>query len=88
MVDPRLRPDGWPVPDHIDCIQEIEYLRRRVELAEEVVRCARPVGSPTLPFNGVALVHALGSYGSFLNDCPDQWRNDMAEGNVWPESAA
>lgn len=86
--DPRLRPDGWPQPEHIDCIQEIEYLRARVACAEEVIRTARGVGSPTIPFNETALVYALGAYGAFLSERPDRWRNDVEEGEVWADVRA
>lgn len=81
LRDSRLRPDGWPLPEHIDCIQEIEYLRERLEVAEAVIRAARLRDE-------IAVVFAIDGYGTFLGNSPDRWRNDIDEGNVWPEEVA
>jgi hypothetical protein len=70
----ELRPDGWPVPSHVDCFNEIDYLRKRVEVAEEVVRAVRGYISPTPTTDEWDLVAKVNTYADFLGLHPDPSR--------------
>jgi hypothetical protein len=67
MTDSRVREDGWPKPEHVECMREIDYLRQRVEYADEVIEAARKsVSFEATRDDHVALINWLDNYGHFL----------------------
>ena len=70
-----LRSDGWPGLEHVECFNEVEYLRRRVAVAEQVVEAARAVIAPDAKEDAlVTLVYRVDGYATFLGLRPDPAR--------------